>query len=102
MSTLADTTRASLDHDAEGEYHVYELRTRKRRVEAKAGISPTVTELLPHRVAQCYAESLADCLLTLHEEGQLTEDSVVGILYRPEGQTLGTWICNPWAKGRTA
>ena len=46
----------------------------------------------PQPLAECDDDSLGFCLRTLHEEGQITADSEVGILALDSRQ----WICNPW------
>ena len=48
----------------------------------------------PQPLAECNDDSLAFCLRTLTDEGQITNASEVGIL------TLDTrkWLVNPWPK----
>lgn len=57
-------------------------------------------ENLPYLIAECEEDALAFTLRTLLNEGQLTQDSRVGILYRPDAQRPGIWLVNPWANGR--
>lgn len=54
----------------------------------------------PRKIAACDGDSLAFTLDTLHEEGQITSDSRIGILHRPDPEKPGTWLINPYAKGR--
>lgn len=90
MTAIAPEAAVADVDAADADYHVYELRLQRAN-----------GERLPYRVATCDGDALAFTLTTLHDEGQLTEDSVVGILYRPDGEAVGTWLVNPWSKGRT-
>jgi hypothetical protein len=47
------------------------------------------------RLAETSLQGIGSCLVTLRNEGQLTNDSRVGILDRLDR----TWIVNPWAVG---
>lgn len=80
------------------DHHIYEMR---HTYWAEA--NRVRDAMLPHHVASCEGDSLAFALGTLVEEGQLTSDSQVGILYRPEDAEGpgGVWLVNPWAVGRT-
>jgi hypothetical protein len=76
------------------DFHVYEVRAGRRDVSGyKHGDQP-------YPVASCDGDSLAFTLRTLVAERQLTADSRIGILYRPDADGPGVWIVNPWAKGR--
>ena len=82
--TTTEPTLDTVDHEAEGDFHVYVLR------------GPNGT---PHRIASCDDDSLAFALVTLHLEEQITDDMRVGILHRPDGAPVGAWLVNPWANG---
>lgn len=56
----------------------------------------------PKQIAACDGDSLAFTLDTLREEGQITEDSRIGILYRPDPEQPGRWLVNPYANGRAS
>jgi hypothetical protein len=71
--------------------HIYALR----RVDA-GPMGAEKTE--PFEVASCFDDSLTFALRTLVEEGQLTADSRVGILDRPDSEARGVWLVNPWAR----
>lgn len=51
-------------------------------------------------LASCDDDCLGFTLRTLYDEGQLTSLSVVGILFRPDGQERGEWLVNPYGKER--
>jgi hypothetical protein len=46
-------------------------------------------------IATTSAEGIGVCLVTLRDEGQITNNSRVGILDRETRQ----WVINPWGKG---
>lgn len=54
----------------------------------------------PKQIAACDGDSLAFTLDTLHEEGQIVSDSRIGIMHRPDAEKPGTWLVNPYARGR--
>ena len=76
------------------DHRIYELRWTRRK------IAKQLADLLPYEVASCDGDSLPFALATLREEGQLTDDSRIGILYRPDAEGPGVWLINPWATGR--
>lgn len=50
----------------------------------------------PQPVASCDTDALGFCLLTLREEGQITDADDLGILHRPDGEEHGQWLVNPF------
>lgn len=70
-------------------FHIYEVKRRTTR-----------SRLVPHHLASCDGDAVMFILQTLHQEGQLTNESRVGILYRPALDTTGFWIVNPFVSGR--
>lgn len=50
------------------------------------------------RIAETSEDGIGLCLRTLREEGEITNDTRVGVLDRQTRQ----WIVNPWARGDTA
>lgn len=54
----------------------------------------------PKQLAGCHGDSLAFTLDTLREEGQIDDDTRIGILYRPDPEQPGVWLINPYARGR--
>lgn len=53
---------------------------------------------LPHEVASCEGDSLAFALHTLNEEHQIEPWDTVGILYRHDEDSIGTWLINPYSR----
>lgn len=51
--------------------------------------------LYRRRIAETSRDGIGGCLATLREEGDLTDDSRVGILDRLDR----VWLVNPWARG---
>ena len=48
-----------------------------------------------HRIAETSRDGIGTCLATLRDEGQITDDTRVGILDRE----TRIWLVNPWARG---
>lgn len=80
---------AAEQHSRHADYHVYEVPGSVIEMRRK-----------PKQIASCEGDSLAFTLDTLRDEGQIDDDSRIGILYRPDAEQAGRWLVNPYARGR--
>lgn len=104
--SVAESVTDDLIHEAEYDRHLAAEQEHSAKAEANYLVYEITraTELRgfssPRQIAACHGDSLAFTLDTLHEEGQIDDDARIGIMHRPDAKQPGTWLINPYAKGR--
>lgn len=72
----------------EARYHIYAVKAKHGRPAPQDG---------PRLIASTDQDGIGIALITLAREGELDGVSV-GVLDRPDGEEVGTWIINPYGE----